>query len=309
MQCLVKFCLIFFLFTRMIMGWEIKQIEGPLSLDLRLMDPEFSPDGQYLSASGPGYDGIYIYDFRLKNWHRAVDDAGAGYGHRWSVDAHSIIYRGQEYIGHRRFFYFGLYDLNNQKNYSRLSENLRDVSPPVWLSSMELGFIDQDDLKTLSLPDRPGLNKTLEMPASCLDYHGKGFLIRKKKIDRCVVAEERVILNLQLPPQEKFIVWQELGKGMVISQLDSQQEIFSGNYEMPAWSPDGNYIVMVKTQDDGHRYLSGELCIYDTRNAKLEILSKLNDYIPGNPAWSPSGTQIVFEDLNTQQIYLIDIQN
>ena len=121
---------------------------------------------------------------------------------------------------------------------------------------------------------------------------------------------EYIIFNPVLSPNGDKIVFEvSRGKGMYICNADgSGLRSLGSGAERATWTPDGKYIIVMKVTDDGHVFLGGELFVIDVTTGERTVLLSSDKYIAFNPALSPDGKQLAFEEHNSGVIYIIDIQ-
>lgn len=54
---------------------------------------------------------------------------------------------------------------------------------------------------------------------------------------------------------------------------------------MPAWSPDGNYLVYMIAVDDEHRYVNSDIYIIKIDGTGKTGLTQTDDKLEMNPSW------------------------
>jgi len=119
-----------------------------------------------------------------------------------------------------------------------------------------------------------------------------------------------MIFNPVLSPQGDKIVFQvSRGKGMYVCNADgSGLRSLGQQAERATWTPDGKYIVVMFTEDDGHTITKSELIAIDVATGAQTALLSSDKYIAFDPAISPDGKKIAFEDYASGVIYVMDIQ-
>lgn len=115
------------------------------------------------------------------------------------------------------------------------------------------------------------------------------------------------------PKGDKIVFQVSRGKGMYICDSDCQADASSlrslgAKAQRATWMPDGKYIVVMFTEDDGHSVTKGELVSIDVATGAQNVLLSSDKYIAFNPAISPDGKKIAFEDFAEGVIYVMDIQ-
>ena len=125
---------------------------------------------------------------------------------------------------------------------------------------------------------------------------------------------EYMVFNPVLSPKGDKIVFQvSRGKGMYICDADCQADAstlrsLGTKAQRATWTPDGKYIVVMFTEDDGHFITKGELVGIDVATGAQTVLLSSDKYIAFNPAISPDGKKLAFENFAEGVIYVMDIQ-
>jgi Tol biopolymer transport system component len=117
------------------------------------------------------------------------------------------------------------------------------------------------------------------------------------------------VYNAVLSPQGNQIVFQvSNGKGMYVCNVDGSGLRNLGQGERASWTPDGKYVIVMLTADDGEVVTQGELLsIHVTSGARTTLLSS-DKYIALSPAVSPDGKKVAFEEYASGAIYVMDIK-
>jgi len=121
---------------------------------------------------------------------------------------------------------------------------------------------------------------------------------------------EYMIFNPVLSPGGDKIVFQvSRGKGMYVCNADgSGLRSLGAKAENATWTPDGKYIVVMSTEDDGHVVTKGELITIDVATGVRTTLLSSSKYIAFDPVISPDGTKLTFENIADGVTYVMDIQ-
>ena len=118
-----------------------------------------------------------------------------------------------------------------------------------------------------------------------------------------------LIFNPVLSPKGDKIVFQaSKGKGLHICNPDGSGLRQLGKGERATWTPDGKYIVVMITEDDGHVVTKGELISIDVLSGARNTLLSSDKYIAINPAISPDGKKLAFEEYAGGAVYVMDIK-
>jgi Tol biopolymer transport system component len=118
-----------------------------------------------------------------------------------------------------------------------------------------------------------------------------------------------LIFNPVLSPQNDKIVFQASnGKGLYICNADGSDLRSLGKGERATWMPDGKYIVVMQTEDNGEVLTKGELISIHIASGARNTLLSSDKYIALSPAISPDGKKIAFEEYAGGAIYVMNIQ-
>jgi Tol biopolymer transport system component len=118
-----------------------------------------------------------------------------------------------------------------------------------------------------------------------------------------------LIFNPALSPKGDQIVFQvSNGKGLYICNADGSDLRSLGKGERAAWTPDGKYIVVMITEDNGEVVTKGELISINVTTGARNTLLSSDKYIALSPAISPDGKKLAFEEYAEGAIYVMDIK-
>jgi Tol biopolymer transport system component len=143
-------------------------------------------------------------------------------------------------------------------------------------------------------------------------------LLRKMADDPANVAGETeglkslegyILFNPALSPAGDKIVFQASnGEGLFICNADGSGLRSLGKGQRATWMPDGRYIVVMTTEDDGHVITKGELISIEVASGARNTLLSSDKYIALSPAVSPDGKKLAFEEYAEGAIYVMDIK-
>jgi Tol biopolymer transport system component len=119
-----------------------------------------------------------------------------------------------------------------------------------------------------------------------------------------------IIFNPVVSPNGDQIVFEvSRGKGTYICNADgSGLRSLGTRAECATWTPDGKYIIVQYVEDDGHVITKGELHSIEVATGTRTALLSSDKYIALNPALSPDGKKLAFDELLSGAIYVMDIQ-
>jgi len=272
-----------------------------------LLAPQWSPDGKFIAAAGKSYGSIWIYAVADTRWQKLVEQEGAGWDFSWSPDSRKIAYRANVKENRRKKTAIFTVEIGNQK-IERITDFVRDLSTPRWPSTQRVSFLEAGALRQVAVAAPTAdaaLLKAAEEPV-CL-ISGTGILIQQANRS----PETPEILKGQtfhaaFSPDGATLLFEKTGSKIFTLKINSTQIQFIARGEMPAWSPDGKFIVYATPKDDGHQLLSADIFICDLDGGTPFQVTHTADAIELRPAWSPDGTKIVCD--SNGKILLIDLE-
>jgi Tol biopolymer transport system component len=118
-----------------------------------------------------------------------------------------------------------------------------------------------------------------------------------------------ILFNPVLSPAGDKIVFQaSQGKGLWICDANGSNLRSLGDGERATWTPDGKFIVVMITADDGKVVTKGELVSINLSSGARNTLLSSDKYIAFSPAISPDGKKLAFEEYASGAIYVMDIK-
>jgi len=111
---------------------SVGQAQAVTGEGIYAMNPRWSPDGKKIAFTEPKYAGIWAFDLQTKDYFQITDEAGAGYGFRWSADGSKILARVSKFENYRRFNAVKVFDLKNSKSYQLTDYRTQMPALPQW---------------------------------------------------------------------------------------------------------------------------------------------------------------------------------
>lgn len=293
----------------------------PISPDsLRLMQPKYSPDGNYIAAGGENYRGIALLKTNggFIRWLTRAE--GAGYRFSWSDDSRKLICRIFKRDKRRRKAAVAI--LFAQSDSLRLITKWdKNIGVPGWCNkSRSIYFLHHNELQLVSITETK-----LSEEARWLRYQNLGTLqpfdlFTYISTDRLVVQDVRnsyyshiiypgqQLINPQLSPDQNWISYEILGQGLFIAHKSGKPIIDAGNFHNASWSPDCNWLACNREQDDGLRIVASDLYAISADGHTTIQLTQTNNLVEQQPNWSPDGQFIICSDHLQKRIYRLQIQ-
>lgn len=268
----------------------------------------WSPDGRYLAISRPGYNELWLLHPDGTGLRQLTDEAAAGFGFSWSPDGGVLLTRVARFDGPRRFNAVKLFDV--ETGTVQILTDYRPMMPalPHWSADgTQVLLLSRGTLETLS---------TGRAIADASKTAQPTFLVNNSHIEATDALGRRTtvytfddqnVLNLTASPDGSMVAFELMGGGLYVMNTDGSGLTELGNGNRPHWSPDGQWIVFMRTEDDGHAYTTSDLYAVRTDGSETVQLTQTSDRLEMNPSWSPDGRFIAFDDIEEGAIYLLPL--
>lgn len=273
-----------------------------------LIAPRWSPDGNYIAAAGANYGSIWLFNVKTEKWKRLVEENAAGWDFDWSPDSKNIAYRANILKNFLKQTAIKFVNISTGKIVP-VTEYERDFSPPRWVNADVIAFLHNDKLQTVSASRNSTAKLRANIPQKniCL-FSSDGIYARAQNHSiRLLEPLKGQTMNASYSPDGATILFQKPGSKIFSYHEASQTVKFITEGEMPAWSPDGKYIVFANPMDDGHRFISSDIIICDAAGKNKQAITQTDDDLEMRPHWSPDGNKIVCDSKG--KIILIYLSN
>ncbi len=287
--------------------FTVEKIEIISLNDQYLIAGKWSPDGKYIAAAGKNYGSIWLYHVASAEWQKLIEENGAGWDFDWSPDSRKIAFRANKFIKRRKQTTIKYVDIMTGKT-EKTADYGRDFSTPKWLTADVLTFMHKEKLKTVSIsetalmkPDSSFQQKNVPL------FSNKGYYIGKSNRELQLLEPLKgQTFNVSFSPDGNTILF-EKSDGKIYTCRENGDEVkVVAEGEMPAWSPDGNFIVFATPKDDGYKIISSDIFICDANGKNKQQITKTEDELELRPHWSPDGKNIIYD--SEGKIHLITLK-
>ena len=279
------------------------------------MNPSWSPDGSAIAFTGVGYTGIYVRRMDSAALETVTREPAAGFGFEWSPDGGAILARVARFEGPFRLNAVKIFDLTGGE--ARQLTEYRSEMPavPHWSTSGSriylhaggrLEVFDSGMAEKAAGPEEVLVSDNERVLRAELSSGAiEPVLSGRQASDP--TAGESTVLNLAPSPDGSMAAFERMGGNLFVVRSDGSGRVDLGPGNRPAWSPDGEWIVFTRSEDDGHNITASDLYVVHPDGSDLTRLTETAGRLEMNPSWSPDGARIAYDDLADGIIYVLPV--
>jgi len=262
--------------------------------DVSFAAPRFNPDGTKLLFTQSGYKGLWLYGLEQKSLEQINDYTGAGYEPIFSADGRQIIFRIDDYSKRKKYSSLAIQTLPD-RTVEYIVKNIRDLSPPKYLNGQTLIYRSNKSVRLYD-PSRKEYLKSdiIDDIYAYIDYQQIVVITNGKTTVLTPLGKGNYIW-LSLSPDKSRLLFKLVGSGTYITDPEGNVLVELGMANAPKWSPDGNWIVYMRDEDDGHKMTASEIWAVSGDGLNHFQLTKTDDRIEMYPCWSPDMNKIAFD--------------
>ena len=272
------------------------------------MRPIWSPAGDLVAFTGSNYAGLYVTNPEGGAITQLSDEGSAGYGAEWSHDGTAILARVSAVDGVRRQNAVKLFEARTGEVH-QLTEYRRSMRTlPRWMpDGANIYLFDRGNVEVLNAGETVSSKSGSPSDQIIFTMNGDiGSASRANPQPQIVTdSGDNNILRLAVSPDGLHMAYEVLGGNLIVATADGTTlyEIEGG--EAARFSPDGEWITFMRTQDDGHSITGSDIYAARVSDGQEFRVTNTPDAQEMNPDWSPTGSSIVFDDRGS--IYVIDV--
>jgi hypothetical protein len=128
----------------------------------------------------------------------------------------------------------------------------------------------------------------------------------RSEADTVVMADMDQYFQAMVSPDETKIAYIGLESGIIIKDLQNEEDVFIGQGTDICWLPDSSGIIYNYTQDDGEQIIDGDLFFADAGGSTIENITNTPDTIERHPNLSWDGSQLTYEA--DGRIYSVEVE-
>ena len=276
------------------------------------MSPVWSPDGRHIAFTSAEYRGIWTVPAEGGTPRQITAEDAAGFGFTWSSDGSAIAARPARFDERYRHNAIKVYDVETGSENTLIDYRRGQVGLPQWTDlDQRIAVQVQREVELLETGIAPARREKQLRDEAVLFPRNNRIEKISLAADATEVVEDfgdRNILNLVPSPDGSVIAVQVMGEGIYVIDADGSNLCEIGRAENPVWSPEGRYLIVMITEDDGHNITGSELYAVDITTAQRFHLTAHTNLIALHPTVSPDGNTVAFGDPNTGRIYTMSIR-
>jgi len=274
--------------------------------EISFQGPLFNPDGKQLLLTQYGFQGLWLYDLSKESLIQLNDLSGAGYEPKFTRDGKKIIFRTDEYINKRRYSSLVVQDVNNLET-RYLTEKTHHLSPAIFVADDQLVYKTDKNIKSIQLNDERTTKSTITNEIYGYIDNGKIIIHKNGQQSQLEPVENSDYIWFSLSPDKTKFVFTVVGGNTFISDLEGNLIMDLGRANAPKWASDGEWIVYMVDDDDGHVIISSDIWVYHIESQTKEQLTKTDDIHEMYPVWS-SGMDKIACVLTSGKIAILDVR-
>ncbi len=271
------------------------------------MQPVWSPTGEWIALTGANYDGIWLIRPDGTGLQQLSSDLAVGYKMSWSADGRFLAGRVTRWENRRRRHAVKVYDLETKTGTVVSDERKRLPGVPQWVPGQgRLALWTGHGVEYFEFARPPQPEPLTAVARPLIFATSKGVLVTASgAAAQMVQPVAGEIINAELAPDGTRFVAEALGSRLFVYSLTGSQVVTLGRGERPHWSPDGQKLTFMISEDDGHRLLQADIYTINADGSGRMNLTATADQLEMNCSWSPDSRQLVYDERRSGAIWVM----
>ncbi|MDZ7269305.1 MAG: hypothetical protein ONB48_17975 [candidate division KSB1 bacterium] len=286
--------------------------EGPQPQQLtaagrEFMQPVWSPTGEWIALTGPNYDGIWLIRPDGSGLEQLTGEVGVGYKMSWSSDGRFLAGRVTRRHNQRRQHALQVYDVATKTGTVISAERKRMPGVPQWVPGQgRLALWTGGRVEYFEVASAPQPEPPTAAPRPLVFATPQGVLVTGAGVTpRVVQPMAGEIINAELAPDGTRLVAEALGSRLFVCSLTGSDLVELGRGERPHWSPDGQKIGFMVSEDDGHRLQQADIYTVNPDGSGRVNVTATATQLEMNCSWSPDSRQLVYDERRSGAIWVM----
>jgi Tol biopolymer transport system component len=278
------------------------------SADAPFFRPIWSPSGDRIASTGSNFAGIYTLRPDGSELSQLSAEDGAGFSAQWSPDGSALLARVSRVEGVRRYHAVKVFHPETGSEQQLTEYRASMPVLPRWSSDgVHVLLPGADRAEVL---DASGIVGEREMDGAAPVVFDQNQAIAVASADvptarRVRSFPEGNVLRLSHSADGQRVVFEIMGGNLFVMNADGSELVDLGPGEAGRFSPDGQWVVFMRTTDDGHAITGSDLYAARADGTETLRLTDTPDRIEMHPDWSPDGRFIAFDDRGS--IFLLPV--
>lgn len=267
--------------------------------------PSWSPDGTQVAFTRASYRGLWTVGAEGGAPRSVTDAEAAGFGFSWSPDGEALLARPARYDGRDRQNAVVVYELDGETR--ALTEwQSQAMALPRWAGPAAVVLAGRGGAEVL--PVEPEARAAVDGTVALAESGGLVVVDAATQVARRLgVADGERVINVTPSPDGERVAFEVVGGNLFTVGLDGSGLVDLGPGHRPTWSPDGGWVAFMVTEDDGETFTSADLWAVRADGSDRVRLTQTPDRLEMNPAWSPDGRRIAYDDHADGALYLLPV--
>lgn len=255
--------------------------------------PHFSPNDSKIYATSNSQKGIYSIDISSREINTITGDQGAGYNFIVMQKGSILVYRRDSFSSRRRKSEIVLTNIAGDSSKIIFNEAI-DLSYPIKVNENVFAFTAGGQLKIYDIT-QSAYAEPSNVKDTILYVDGDSYsLLANGQKKPFAPFGKGSYVWASLSPNKNAVVFNYMGKGTFVADLEGKEIARLAYAGYPQWSPDGNWIAYMTEESDGHVITRAEIFITSSDGKITFQITSSDNLTELYPSWSHDGGSLVY---------------